>query len=43
MNDTHDTPGFGVWAPAYRLRDVPPGRDLQLRASPAREVDRRSA
>ncbi|WP_422041579.1 hypothetical protein [Roseibium sp.] len=31
--ETADLPGFGVWGPAYRLRNVPDGMRLVVRAS----------
>lgn len=31
--ETADLPGFGVWGPAYRLRNVPEGMRLVVRAS----------
>ena len=31
-----DLPGFGVWGPAYRLRNVPEGMRLVVRASGTR-------
>lgn len=34
--EIHDMPGFGVWGPAYRLRNVPEGMMLKVRMSPDR-------
>ena len=33
-----DMPGIGVTGPAYRLRNVPPGRMIKLRSAPRRDA-----
>ena len=36
VDETHDAPGFGVSGPAYRMRNIPPGQSVKLRAEPSR-------
>ena len=34
--EVNDLPGFGIWGPAYRLRNVPDGMRLVVRSGPDR-------
>jgi len=36
--EIHDLPGFGIWGPAYRLRNVPEGQRLVVRAEAQRQA-----
>ena len=36
--EAHDLPGFGIWGPAYRLRNVPEGNRLVVRAQAQRQA-----
>lgn len=37
--DTGDLPGFGIWGPAYKLRNVPNGMRLVVRAQGSRSAE----
>lgn len=36
--EVYDLPGFGIWGPAYRLRNVPEGQRLVVRANAQRQA-----
>lgn len=38
QEEVYDLPGFGIWGPAYKLRNIPEGQRLVVRADAQRQA-----